>query len=738
MRSELSSRIFALKHNEMTSATVVGDVIRKIDIEVARFSKLLATLPSHLDRQGLSIGDGDMLVILLRSLPDDAKKYVLHHSTGDTYLVARTAALKFEQQQRLFLDLNFGNKKHVSQLFDLTVTDEDDEYEKAWYDEGWDVSVSAVQADRCMKCGRKHKTANCNTDMSTVKCFACQEYGHISGNCPKSRGSSHGESFQASGSAGKGKKGAKGKGKESGKSKGKDKGKTGKGKGKGQGKGKKGKMYELTEQTPEQPETTEGAGWDDAWWEGAWWGESWGEEDWTAQSAAPEGGNPATTPTPQLCALFIPSFLNARSSLGEQRSAESSFCDMSDFCSCDDKSDCFSCMSSVCSSNSCGDTSDFLSCGDMSDQVEVAPLLMGEVFENAHDEEWWLVDSGAGVTVLSEQNARFFGVTEESLTAAKIDQGFSAANGSPVRMLVEVQIEVEVLLEDHSGERSHRSAVMNVWVGETQHNILSTTMLCFRGWTFAQDRDGITLQAPGGAVAAEVTLYGNVPWLRLRPSKSSGVASSESLPLASVVVAPVTRSTEAELAQHRLQGHTPFHPGCRHCQVARSVHQHRKKSGGRIESEVIADFFYLTTTGEDLRSMNVDHLKVLVMVERMSNMIGAVVISSNVVQTRSAIVAWLKEFGLTSGACSVRLVTDAEGAVADLVGTASGAFTFQVKRAEPQNHEAADLRRRVFGMAAQGLPNLNITSFWYNCWGRVGLMANWENPVPFQTIQTNL
>ena len=37
MRSELLGRIFALKHSEMTSATVVGDVIRKIDIEVARF-----------------------------------------------------------------------------------------------------------------------------------------------------------------------------------------------------------------------------------------------------------------------------------------------------------------------------------------------------------------------------------------------------------------------------------------------------------------------------------------------------------------------------------------------------------------------------------------------------------------------------------------------------------------------------------------------------------------------------
>ena len=67
----------------------------------------------------------------------------------------------------------------------------------------------------------------------------------------------------------------------------------------------------------------------------------------------------------------------------------------------------------------------------------------------------------------------------------------------------------------------------------------------------------------------------------------------------------------------------------------------------------------------------------LVLFERMSSMIGAVVVFSNVVQTWSGIVSWLKEFGLTSGTCSVRLLTDAEGAVADLVGTASGAFTFQ-------------------------------------------------------------
>ena len=244
--------------------------------------------------------------------------------------------------------------------------------------------------------------------------------------------------------------------------------------------------------------------------------------------------------------------------------------------------------------------------GNRVEQLEVSPLLVNEVFESAHDSEWWLIDSGAGVTVLSERNARFFGVPEEVLSKAKIDQGFSAANGSPVKMLVEVLVHVSVLLEDTAGKRAYEDASMHVWVGETQHNILSTTMLCFRGWTFAQDRDGLTLQAPGGSIATEVTLFGNVPWLRLRPGKKeAGAVDSGSLSLTSVVVSPVTKSTEAELAQHRLQGHTPFHPGCRHCQIARSVHQHRKRDKGRLESEVVADFFFLTPPPEKILGLSV-------------------------------------------------------------------------------------------------------------------------------------
>ena len=713
MRSELLGRIFAMKSSESTSGTVVGDVIRKIDIEVSRFSKLLGTLPSNMDRQGLSIGDGDMLVILLRSLPEEAKKYVLHHSSADTYSVARMSALKFEQQQRLFLDLNLGGKKHGSEVFDLTATDDDDRYDQAWYDASWEQygSVYAMPADRCEKCGRRHKTANCGIDMSKVKCYACGEHGHISANCKKKLSSY--DSFQASGS-----QTPKGKGKPKGYGKDKGKGKTlGKGKGFQKGskgskgsKGKKGKMHELTGATQETQEGSTEDAWGESWWEGAW-DESW-DVAWESSSHNPEGAVDTEPQSLQLSAIVN---LFPQDIMHEQRFEARQTC--VDSCArqtCVDSCARQTCVDS-CGRQTCLDSCDAPTClSSSTDQLErqtCSPLLVNEIFGSVHDDAWWLIDSGAGVTVLSERSANFFGIDLERLSGAQVDQGFSAANGSAARMLEEVTVDIAVLLEDAQGRRSWQSASMNAWVGDTQHNILSTTMLCFRGWTFSQDRDGLTLLTPGGQFAPEVTLYGNVPWLRLRPGKRCGgpVLDSGS-PVSSGVttVSPITRSvaTEIELAQHRLQGHTPYHPGCRHCQVSRSIHQHRKRGADRLESEVVADFFYLSSTGEDHRLVHRDNLKVLVLVERMSSMIGAVVVSDSIVHTRGEIIKWLREFGLTSGACSIRLVTDAESAVADLVGTSSGEFTFQVKRAEPQNHEAVGSAERGVRRLKESLQTL--------------------------------
>ena len=129
--------------------------------------------------------------------------------------------------------------------------------------------------------------------------------------------------------------------------------------------------------------------------------------------------------------------------------------------------------------------------------------------------EWWLLDSGASVTVLSEIHVRVFGV-ELNHAGYSDDQTFSSANGSPVSMRQVNRITVAVLLEGPSGQKYEHAGVQ-VLVGNTRHNIWSTTMLCEKGWKFEQSQEGIYMRAPNGHVASEVTLFGNVPWIRLQP-----------------------------------------------------------------------------------------------------------------------------------------------------------------------------------------------------------------------------
>jgi hypothetical protein len=85
----------------------VSDVIRKIDFEAARFSRLLGTLPMHVDTTGLKLADSDMGVVLLRSFPESVKNYILHRS-ADTFEAYRNAAMRWEE---LFNDFEVSGKK---------------------------------------------------------------------------------------------------------------------------------------------------------------------------------------------------------------------------------------------------------------------------------------------------------------------------------------------------------------------------------------------------------------------------------------------------------------------------------------------------------------------------------------------------------------------------------------------------------------------------------------------------
>ena len=104
LRTQIAARSFVLAATQTSPSSLVSDTIRKIDYESARFSRLLGTLPMQVDTTGLKLADSDMLVVLLKSLPEVVKNYVLHHSGADNYESYRNAAMRWEEQQRLFSD----------------------------------------------------------------------------------------------------------------------------------------------------------------------------------------------------------------------------------------------------------------------------------------------------------------------------------------------------------------------------------------------------------------------------------------------------------------------------------------------------------------------------------------------------------------------------------------------------------------------------------------------------------
>ena len=284
LRTVFLNKNFALSSAETSPSSIVSDLTRRLDLESARYSKLLGTLPGHVDVVGLQLTDADLLLVLMKALPDVVKNYVIHHSVGDSYSSYRQAACKWESQQRMFVEHSnaqgkVGKVHEVMSSPGSPVSPGAWEYgsQTEWYSIADDTGMVDAVDQKCSKCGsRKHETSSCQTDVSKLTCFRCSEKGHISANCPKKnsgKGGKHGVSNMKGSQKGKPSKGIKGKF---------DKGKGKKGK-KGKSFGKKGKLNELG---------TDGWSPEDYWWwsddDTWWWSEgydvnhvgSWNDHEW--------------------------------------------------------------------------------------------------------------------------------------------------------------------------------------------------------------------------------------------------------------------------------------------------------------------------------------------------------------------------------------------------------------------------------------------------------------------------
>ena len=111
-RSEFMSKTFKAQ----SGPTQISDLVRQMDVGLSKYRKLIDTLPQHCDKTGLDLQQVDLTLMLLRSLPSDVKNYVVLHASGEGYTDYRTAALKFERQQRLFQELGAGSGRNMHAL----------------------------------------------------------------------------------------------------------------------------------------------------------------------------------------------------------------------------------------------------------------------------------------------------------------------------------------------------------------------------------------------------------------------------------------------------------------------------------------------------------------------------------------------------------------------------------------------------------------------------------------------
>ena len=258
--------------------------------------------------------------------------------------------------------------------------------------------------------------------------------------------------------------------------------------------------------------------------------------------------------------------------------------------------------------------------------------LLSEIMMGDESQHWWLLDSGAAATVMATASR----ATYVAWVVNSQNDRFRAANASKVNIdgstTVSVWVGFKKKNENLGRFPVYRQAKLKCLVGGISHNIISTNTLCECGWEFNQNPEGAEVtHCASGLRLDGICNFGGCPWVKLDPawmySGSEASAQHDEFMMSQGLNAvhdntnlnPLSRAAEAALETHRMQGHVPYDPRCTICARGKSTFQHRRRREGALETEVQADFGFLTTRGEMVDDEADGTIKVLVLTELSTN-----------------------------------------------------------------------------------------------------------------------
>lgn len=162
--------------NKTFKADSITELIKQMEFEECRYSKLLNMLPSSISKAGLDIQGTDLAMLFLRSLPSVVREYCTMHSSSDDYKDLQSAALKYETSQRLWTEISGNTSSHYMQsMFNSGKSKKGEKGKGKGKEKGKNQRPSSE--------GPKKKAEEKGEKEKNAICFRCNRKGHYQSNC---------------------------------------------------------------------------------------------------------------------------------------------------------------------------------------------------------------------------------------------------------------------------------------------------------------------------------------------------------------------------------------------------------------------------------------------------------------------------------------------------------------------------------------------------------------------------